>query len=116
METRMELCQERCHRGSRRRVGIPIRKSNRRSGWSVSSAPSSAPITAPCIGLRSSDIAASAKAVLSPEMPLMLLYRYKSLPGNILAAYYVQQGKYLEARGALDHWGTLKPGCSPSAV
>ena len=41
LETRMESCQERRHQGSRRRVGIPIRRRSRRSGWSVSSAPSS---------------------------------------------------------------------------
>src|SRR6266581_3567254 len=41
LETRMELCQARRHRGSRRRVGIPIRRSSRRSGWFVSSASSS---------------------------------------------------------------------------
>ncbi len=36
LETRMESCQERSHRGSRRRVGTPIRRRRRRSGWSAS--------------------------------------------------------------------------------
>ena len=45
LETRMESCQQNEHRGSRRRVGTAPRRRNGRCVWSVSSAPSWAPIT-----------------------------------------------------------------------
>ena len=61
LETRMESWHERRHQGSRRRVGIPIRRRRRRSGWCGSSARSSARITGPCIGLRSSSVTGSSR-------------------------------------------------------
>ena len=70
------------------------------------------PLDDACIDTRSDDTVGSVQDVLATTAPLMLLYRYYSLPGDILAAYYVQQGDYDQARGALDHWAPpLKAGC-----
>ena len=48
LEARMELCHERSHRGSRRRVGTPRQEKDRRCGWSASCATSWAPSTGRC--------------------------------------------------------------------
>jgi hypothetical protein len=69
------------------------------------------PLNDACIKTRSSDTVESVKDILGKQPPVMLLYRYVALPGDILAAYYVQQDNFPAARGALDHWSTLKPGC-----
>jgi hypothetical protein len=70
-----------------------------------------APIDDDCIDLRADDIVGAVNVMLAKPDPVMLLFRYVALPGNILAAYYVQQNEFPAAHGALDHWSTLKPGC-----
>lgn len=70
-----------------------------------------APATDECIGTRSEDTARSVHELLQAVRPAMLLYRYFALPGNIMAAYYVQQDGFAAAREALDHWNSLKSGC-----
>lgn len=69
------------------------------------------PVSDNCIDTRSDDTVQSVHQILQTEPPVMLLFRYVSLPGNIMAAYYVQQDKFPAARGALDDWATLKIGC-----
>jgi hypothetical protein len=71
-----------------------------------------AQITDSCIEARTDDIVQSVRILLEAPPPVMLLYRYVSLPGNIMGAYFVQQGDFNSARAALDDWGILKPGCS----
>jgi hypothetical protein len=61
LETRMELCHERSHRGSRRRVGTPMPRRIRRSGWSASCATSWARVRARCSGSPSSSATASSR-------------------------------------------------------
>jgi hypothetical protein len=65
-----------------------------------------------CIASRTDDIVQSVRILLQSQTPVMLLYRYVPLPGNIMAAYSVQQNKFEQARAALDDWSILKPGCS----
>lgn len=69
------------------------------------------PINDDCIAIRSGDTVQSVHDLLQRPSPVMLLYRYVALPGNIMATYYVQQNKFDAARDALDVWSTLKPGC-----
>ena len=69
------------------------------------------PVSDTCIDTRSGDIAASVHDLLQSPTPVMLLYRYVALPGNVMAAYYVQQNQFGGARQALDQWSSLKPGC-----
>lgn len=66
-----------------------------------------------CIDVRRSDITGSVQQLLTSDTPIILTYQYKALPGNMLTAYYVQQGKYDWARATLDEFATanLKPGC-----
>jgi hypothetical protein len=70
-----------------------------------------APIDDACIALRSDDTVGCVNVALAVADPVMVLFRYVALPGNILAAYYVQQNDFKRAYGALKHWHSLKPGC-----
>lgn len=65
-----------------------------------------------CITLRTDDIVQSVRILLQSQTPVMLLYRYVPLPGNVMATYFVQQGRYVEAGVAQQDWSTLKPGCT----
>jgi hypothetical protein len=69
------------------------------------------PLDDDCIKTRSSDTVQSVNVILQKKPPVMLLFRYVALPGNILAAYYVLQNKFAAARAALDDWSKLKPAC-----
>jgi hypothetical protein len=69
-------------------------------------------LTEECIAARTDDIVQSVGILLAPPPPVMLLYRYVSLPGNVMAAYFVQQNEFDAARAALDDWSSLKPSCS----
>lgn len=71
------------------------------------------PLDDSCIGNRLHDTVDSVVDVLATESPIMLLYRYNTLPGNIMGAYYVQQDDFEAARDALDHYapGNLKASC-----
>ena len=71
----------------------------------------SSPLDDSCVGTRTDDTVASVKQILATQPPLMLLYRYFALPGDIMASYYVQRGKLVAANAAVTHWSTLKPGC-----
>jgi hypothetical protein len=70
-----------------------------------------APINDDCIKTRTSDTVDTVHYILQKKPPVMALYRYVAIPGNILAAYFVQQNKFAGARAALDDWAVLKPGC-----
>lgn len=66
-----------------------------------------------CINVRRSDITGSVQELLTTDTPIILTYQYTALPGNMLSAYYVQQGKYDWARSVLDDFAAvnIKPGC-----
>ena len=72
-----------------------------------------APIDDRCFAIRNEDIAESVHVLVQKPSPVMLLYRYIQLPGNIMAAYFIQQNNFDAARGALDDWSksNLKPAC-----
>jgi hypothetical protein len=70
-----------------------------------------AQISDSCIATRTDDIVQSVRLLLQPPPPVMLLYRYVSLPGNVMASYFVQQNQFDQARAALDDWSSPKPGC-----
>lgn len=70
-----------------------------------------AEISDSCIATRTDDIVQSVRLLLQPPSPVMLLYRYVSLPGNVMASYFVQQNHFDQARAALDDWSSPKPGC-----
>jgi hypothetical protein len=70
-----------------------------------------AQISDSCISTRTDDIVQSVRLLLQPPSPVMLLYRYVSLPGNVMASYFVQQNHFDQARAALDDWSSPKPGC-----
>lgn len=69
------------------------------------------PLDDACIGKRSGDAVESIHLVLETEPPVMLLYRYFALPGNILATFYKRRGNFIALHNAIEHWSTLKPGC-----
>jgi len=70
-----------------------------------------AQISDSCIATRTDDIVQRVRLLLQPPPPVMLLYRYVSLPGNVMASYFVQQNQFDQARAALDDWSSPKPGC-----
>jgi hypothetical protein len=72
-----------------------------------------APIDDSCFTIRNSDIEESVHVLVQKPSPVMLLYRYIQLPGNIMATWFIQQNNFDAARDALDDWskGNLKPGC-----
>ncbi|CAN5271477.1 hypothetical protein BH09GEM1_BH09GEM1_32740 [soil metagenome] len=70
-----------------------------------------APISDACVATRADDAVGSMKVVLGATPPVMLLYRYDSLPGDILSAYYMQEHKVMNAYDAQAHWSTHKPAC-----
>lgn len=69
------------------------------------------PLDDACTLRRTDDTVGSVQQILAAQPPLMLLYRYFALPGNIMATYYLQQHNYVAAYGAVTHWSTLKAGC-----
>ena len=69
------------------------------------------PLTDSCVGSRSNDTVDSVNVLLADEPPVMLLYRYVGIPGDVMATYYTQQTKYRAAFAVLDRWKTLKPSC-----
>ena len=85
------------------------------------------PLEDSCVGTRSNDAVDSVVDVLATPAPIMLLYRYSTLPGEIMAMYYVHQVQITQlpsgeekaknnfdaARYALDHYAptNLKSRC-----
>lgn len=76
-----------------------------------------APIDDRCIANRTDDIVQSVHILLQPPSPVMLLYRYVPVPGNIMATWFIHQidlhDNFAAARRALDDWADLKEGCEP---
>jgi hypothetical protein len=69
------------------------------------------PLTDECIGTRGPDTVGSVRQILDTNAPVMLLYRYYRLPGDILATYYISKAQYDAARAALNHWSEVKDAC-----
>jgi hypothetical protein len=69
------------------------------------------PIDDKCVTTRSTDVVGSVQVLLDAPPPVMLLYRYTSLPGDIMAAYDMQQHKIKAACDAQGRWGKTKPAC-----
>ena len=64
-----------------------------------------------CIGTRTIDTVQSVQQVLAASPPVMFLYHYNSLPGVVMAQFYMSLGKFKKADALLKMWGTTKPGC-----
>ena len=69
------------------------------------------PLSDACIGERCDDTVKSVRYILDKTSPIMLLYEYFALPGNILATYYIQKGDYVAAHEAVQRWSKLKHRC-----
>ena len=69
------------------------------------------PLTDACINTRTTDTVDSVQQVLNTPPPVMLLYRYVSLPGNIMAAYFMQNHNVMGAYDCQKRWSNTKPAC-----
>ena len=85
------------------------------------------PLDDSCIATRTTDTVDSVVDVLATPAPIMLLYRYSTLPGEIMAMYYMHQVQITQSSGggekaksnfdaaryALDRYAptNLKPAC-----
>lgn len=70
-----------------------------------------APISDACVATRADDAVGSIQVVLGATPPVMLLYRYDSLPGDIMSAYYMQEHEIKSAYDAQNYWSSTKPAC-----
>ena len=70
------------------------------------------PLDDKCIGHRHRDVVDSVHQLLRSNPPSMLLYRYATVPGDIMATYDIVNKKdYGAARQALDYFAVPKPAC-----
>lgn len=69
------------------------------------------PLSPDCIATRTTDVVQSAHILLDMKPPAMIMYKYSTLPGNILGTYYVNQSDYATARMVFNMYDTAKPAC-----
>lgn len=71
----------------------------------------SSPLTDSCIGVRTADAVGSLTTIVASDPPVLLAYRYVSLPGDVLASFYTGRGRWVEAHKVAERWSVLDPSC-----
>jgi hypothetical protein len=71
------------------------------------------PLDDACVGWRAPDALESVNQVLAESPPVMLLFKYFALPGNVMATYFDKKGDYIALRGVAKGWSDLRSACPP---
>ena len=72
------------------------------------------PLDDACIGWRADDAVGSVNQILAQDAPLMLLFKYSTLPANIMATYFDNKGDFIQLQKVLQEWSKTRSACPPA--
>jgi hypothetical protein len=71
------------------------------------------PLADECVYVRTNDAVTSLTQILATPSPVLLAFRYATLPGDVLASYFTDRGRLVEAAKVTSRWSTLDASCPP---